>query len=415
MVIKLCIFLVAFCNINFAQAQVTKQARTYVDSLTAPNMHGRGYVNDGVNKAANYLIQEFSANANAKIKTQVFETSVNTFPSAMQVVLGNDTLQPGKHYLVSNYSHSVKGTFPVVYLDKETFFNKKKYAKFLNDAPANYFMLINMNEYVGEEKKQLVNEINNYRALAEGIVVLTNQKLTWGGGEFLTTTPIIIIDKKLTPTVTQTITVNMDAELIPNFKCKNIITTIEGERNDSSIVISAHYDHLGRMGVQTYFPGANDNASGTAMILCLANYYNTHKPKYTTHIVAFAGEEIGLLGSRFFVKNPVINLKTVKQVINLDIAGTGNEGITVVNAESSTPLLNKMNSINTPQNLLPAIKIRANTSNSDHYWFTTLSIPSVFIYTLGGSMAYHDIYDTSNNLTLDKFEQLFKLLTQAIQ
>ncbi|MEQ1732554.1 MAG: M28 family peptidase, partial [Bacteroidia bacterium] len=54
------------------------------------------------------------------------------------------------------------------------------------------------------------------------------------------------------------------------------------------------------------------------------------------------------------------------------------------------------------------------TANSDHYWFTTLGIPSVFIYTLGGSKAYHDIYDTAANLTLAKFEEVYKLFIQVI-
>ncbi|MBC7411639.1 MAG: Zn-dependent exopeptidase M28 [Bacteroidia bacterium] len=396
------------------QAQVVTQARLYIDTLTAPHLHGRGYVNDGINKTANYITQQFGKISNATVSTQTFETTVNTFPNAMQIILGTDTLQAGKHYIVGGYSHSVKGTFPVMYLDKETFFNKKEYKKFIANAPANYFMLINANEYNAEERKKIVKEINDYRALAEGIIVLTNQKLTWGGSEFLTTTPVIIIDKNHTPTITETITVAIDAELQTNFKCRNILAKIEGENNDSTILISAHYDHLGRMGKENYFPGANDNASGVAMLLCLANYYQSHKPKHTIYFVAFAGEEIGLLGSRFFVQNPIINLLNIKQVINLDICGTGNEGITIVNATSSPKLIRALTTINTQQQLLPEIKTRPNTANSDHYWFTTLGIPSVFIYTLGGSKAYHDIYDTSANLTLAKFEDLYQLILQSI-
>ncbi len=406
-------------TVTCTQAQVLTQARVYIDSLTAPHLHGRGYVSNGVNKAAAYITQQFkiigALPANGTSYAQPFTTSVNTFPNAMQVLLGTDTLQAGKHYLISGYSHSVHGTFPVVYLDKETFFSKKKYKKFLDSVPSSYFMLINANEYTPAERKKLVHEINTYRSLAEGIIILTNQKLTWGGSEFLTTTPIIIIDKNLTSTITQTITVAIDAELQPNFTCQNIVAKIEGERKDSAILISAHYDHLGRMGSQTYFPGANDNASGVAMLLSLAKHYATHKPKYTTYLVAFAGEEIGLLGSKEFVQNSVINLTTITQVINLDICGTGNEGVTIVNAAACPTLLARMNNVNTARQLLPTIAVRANTANSDHYWFTTLGIPSVFIYTLGGSKAYHDIFDTSANLSLAKFEQLFELLSKSIQ
>lgn len=77
---------------------------------------------------------------------------------------------------------------------------------------------------------------------------------------------------------------------------------IQGTRKpDSMIVLTAHYDHLGGLGNATYFPGANDNASGISMLLSLARYYSNidHRPEYTMVFIAFGGEEVGLIGSQF--------------------------------------------------------------------------------------------------------------------
>ncbi len=88
-----------------------------------------------------------------------------------------------------------------------------------------------------------------------------------------------------------------------------MIATIKGTAiPDSFLVFSAHYDHLGQMGKDIYFPGANDNASGTSMLLNLAKYYSQNRPKYSVLFIAFGGEEAGLIGSEYYVKNPLVPL-----------------------------------------------------------------------------------------------------------
>ena len=80
----------------------------------------------------------------------------------------------------------------------------------------------------------------------------------------------------------------------------NLIGKIHGLQ-DEVIIISAHYDHLGRINGKT-FNGADDNASGIAAMLSIATYFVTNPPKYTLVFAAFDAEEIGLQGARFFVK-----------------------------------------------------------------------------------------------------------------
>ena len=98
-------------------------------------------------------------------------------------------------------------------------------------------------------------------------------------------------------------------------------------------------------------------------------------------------------------------------MVNLDLTGTGVEGITVVNATEFVNDFAMLKGINEKENLLAAINSRGKAKNSDHYWFTEKGVPSFFIYTLGGIKAYHDVYDISATLPNDHYIQLFKLLT----
>ncbi|MNS77799.1 Aminopeptidase YwaD precursor [compost metagenome] len=211
----------------------------------------------------------------------------------------------------------------------------------------------------------------------------------------------------------QTVQLNIEQAFIPEFKTANVCAMIKGTQYpDSFLVVTAHYDHLGGMGSQVYFPGANDNASGVALLLNLAQYYARNPQKYTMVFIAFAGEEIGLKGSKYFTEHPLIPLSRIKFLINTDLAGTGVEGITVVNATEFSKAFTQLQEINTKQKLFTAVHSRGKAANSDHYFFTEKGVPAFFIYTQGGIAAYHDIYDQARTLPLDHQEQLFELIVQ---
>lgn len=147
------------------------------------------------------------------------------------------------------------------------------------------------------------------------------------------------------------------------------------------------------------------------MLLNLIKYYTVNPPKYKTVFLFFAGEEAGLIGSKFFVESKVLNLKKIKFLINLDLLGTGNDGIMVVNAFVYQKQFNILNDINFKNGLLiKDIKKRGKAANSDHYWFTEAGVPSFFIYTLGGIAAYHDVFDVAATLPLTDYVDVFNLL-----
>jgi Zn-dependent M28 family amino/carboxypeptidase len=183
---------------------------------------------------------------------------------------------------------------------------------------------------------------------------------------------------------------------------------------DSLIVLTAHYDHLGMMGSKTIFPGANDNASGTALLLSLVKHYAAQPQKYTIVFIAFAGEEIGLIGSGYFTENPVFPLTKIKFLVNFDMAGTGDDGIQVVNGKIYQSKFDLLTKLNNEGSLMKQVKIRGEACNSDHCMFHSKGVPCFFIYTLGGIQAYHDVYDKADTLPFTDFEDYFRLITAFI-
>jgi len=99
----------------------------------------------------------------------------------------------------------------------------------------------------------------------------------------------------------------------------NIVGYVEGKSKPArQLVVSAHYDHVGVIRDEIY-NGADDNASGVAALLAMADYFNRHKPAHSIVFVAFDAEELGLQGSQWFVKSPPLDLKTVVAEVNMDM------------------------------------------------------------------------------------------------
>ena len=369
--IFLSILLVSFLNTN---AQDSQYARSIVDTLTSSAFWGRGYTKDGMKKAAQYLSDQFTAQRLLPLKGssffQSFSYPVNTFPGKMEVSINGITLQPGVDFIVSEESSGFKGHLKL-------------------------------------EKKDSTHYIN----IAEKIIVEVKDKLTWSVSNVAADYTSIIVDKKAVMDAPSTIDLTIENKFISSFKASNVLGYIKGsEQPDSFVVFTAHYDHLGGMGADTYFPGANDNASGISLLLGLAKHYAENAPRYSVVFICFAGEEAGLLGSKYFTEHPLLSLQKIRFLTNVDLVGTGNEGITVVNATEFTKEFSWLKQINQDENLLVNINARAKAANSDHYWFTEKGVPAFFIYTLGGIKAYHNVFDKAATLPLNEYEDLLKLI-----
>ncbi|MCX2475269.1 M28 family peptidase [Pedobacter sp. MC2016-05] len=366
------LLVVALFYSSACPAQDSAYTRKMVNKLTAKEFWGRGYTKDGMKKAADFIAEEYKELGLIPFGTgykQDFNFPVNTFPGKMMVEVDGKKLIPGKDFIINNESPTVK-------------------------------------------LKAALKQIDSLNFQASPILkVSLKDKLTWSVATEVGETTQIQINKKALTATPERINVDIENKFFTNFQASNICGLVKGTKYpDSILMITAHYDHLGGMGKDTYFPGANDNAAGVATLLSLAKYYASNPQPYSIGFICFAAEEAGLLGSRYYTENPLLPLNKIKFLINLDLVGTGEAGMTVVNASVYPKAFSLLKEINDQHRYISKINSRGKAANSDHYFFSEKGVPAFFIYTQGGPSAYHDVFDQADTLPLNEYNDLFKLL-----
>ena len=406
------IILVFFSTNGFGQLDY---AKTILDSICHPRYDGRGYVNNGDNRAAEFIVRELKSIGVVPFKkrefSQHYQLRVNTFPGEVEVWLDEKKLITGADYLLNPNSGSVEGTFNIIEFNQFNIHTLVDERKFLSKGKDVMFAF-NFTDI--EDKAKRIEYRKMARIAMEFLPVIwvEKDKQMYGVGRSQQNYPLITIDSSAYFSA-NTATLKINHKYIPNYTSQNVIGMIPGKKRRKYIVLSAHFDHLGRLG-EAYFPGANDNASGVAMLLSLAKYYSKHKPDYSIAFCFFSGEEAGLEGSKYFVQHPYFKLKKIKFVLNIDILGSASEGITVVNGTEHENEFNTLVKLNEKGNYLQLVKKRSGSANSDHYFFTQSGIPAFFIYSVGDVKNYHDIYDTAENTPLTNFDNVQSLLIDFI-
>ena len=332
-------------------------------------------------KAAGFIAEAFSSYGlkpmAGKSFYQHFSYPVNIFPGKMELSINGKQLVPGKDFIVDPAAKGIKKDGKLIKKDRKLI--KKDSVTFINPE--------------------------------ERFIVRLEDKLTWSVSKEMADYSLVQIDRKSVNGMPEYFDANIENKFINKFKASNVCALVKGTvKPDSVILITAHYDHLGGMGEDTYFPGANDNASGISLLMNLAKYYAANPQKYSIGFICFAGEEAGLVGSHYFTENPLVSLKQVRFLLNTDLAGTGEEGITVVNATEYPKEFAMLNAVNDEFALLAKINPRGKAANSDHYFFSEKGVPAFFFYTLGGIKAYHDVFDRPETLPLNEHQDLFKLI-----
>ena len=369
--------------------------------LSSRSMSGRGYVEGGLEKAAGYIHHQFDSLGLRPFKKdycQKFEMAVNTFPNAPFVSIDNEELKVGVDFHLDPSSGISIGIFDPIIFSEKNVLDIPQPGKLI--IPGKKLLLVlDQSRITDKDSLALFRALKTDHSEYLPVVVLTNSKLTWSVSDHQKEHAIIEMRADAFSEKAREIELSVEAELKPSYEAMNMIGYLKGEEEpDSFIVVTAHYDHLGMMGSEACFYGANDNASGCAYLMEMARHYSKTDNKYSMVFIAFAGEEAGLVGSKYFTEHPLFPLEKIKFLLNIDLMGNGDEGITVVNGTLFEREFKWLTAINKENDLLRKIKIRGPAANSDHYWFTQKGVPCFFIYTMGGSPAYHDINDKYDNL-----------------
>ena len=206
-------------------------------------------------------------------------------------------------------------------------------------------------------------------------------------------------------------------------KGHNVMGYIEGtDKKDELIVISGHYDHLGKKGNDVY-NGADDNGSGTSTVMEIAEAFTQAKnegngPRRSILCLLVTGEEKGLLGSEYYAENPIFPIESTVANVNIDMVGrvdkkyaNNPEYIYVIGSDRLSTDLHKINEEMNNEYSQIIMDYKYNSEDdpnryyfrSDHYNFAKKGIPAIFFFS-GVHEDYHRTTDTVDKIMFDKME-----------
>lgn len=231
--------------------------------------------------------------------------------------------------------------------------------------------------------------------------------------------------KRAFPVIEATYDYTFRIETTPAFRTgSNVIGYLDNQA-PTTVIIGAHYDHLGygedgnsmlRTGERSIHNGADDNASGTAGLLVLADIIKKEKLNQHNYLfIAFSAEELGLFGSKNYVDNPTIDLGKVNFMINMDMIGRLNDSTKslTIGGFGTSPVWSTVLNSQTKTNLVYKID-SSGTGPSDHTSFYRKDIPVLFFFT-GIHSDYHKPSDDWNKINYKGEWEILKLIYQVLR
>ncbi|MDA3865812.1 MAG: M28 family peptidase [Salinivirgaceae bacterium] len=404
-----------------ALSQDAEQVKRVVKKLSSEKYHGRAYTNNGADKAAKYIQKEFKRAGLSDVGNwfQPFEFELGRIHTA-RLSVNDRELVPGAEFVARRNCPSIKGQFNVYYASPEVFASIEKMNQFLDRDLENCFVALDYDD-LKHNRKSYDSTVNLlFKGKTDKFIMLQDAEIKdfVVYGRRKANRVVVSIRKKAFPKNTGKLTIDLETSY-GAVQAKNVLGWYgAASKTDSTIILCGHYDHLGEMGPDAWYPGADDNALAIGSLIEIANYLTKNKVELNKNIlfVAFSAEEAGLLGAKHFVANLPINKDHISYTINLDMIGFGNSGLYVWNGEAEKRIAGKLEAINNQKQLIDSLFIKENNPNSDHFPMVESGIPAVFITTgTKPSVHYHTVFDTFENTTFAKIEEIMKLVIELVK
>ena len=353
---------------------------------------------------------------------QHFNFPLNAQRGAVELIADGDTLKHTIDYTLKEFSPTYKGELEVVYLDNK-YLHPDKFCTYLNSGEFKDKAVVldwdcfreTMYTYPGiEVYKTYFVPLDKVGALiCRGKELLPYFK---SRNHFNTPMPVFITNEAF-PENAKKVSINVEAEMIDH-DAHNIIAFIPGtEDTQKHFILACHYDHLGICGEKEIFNGANDNSSGTAMLLNLMRHFKLNPPKYSVMFIFFDAEENNLLGSFFYADNPVLPLEDIQYFIELDMIGdNGNNIYCQISdpGEEGLAFLNKINS--SMENPFAKLDRHPMDDYADHYPFGLKGVPAIYMELDGDTNKnYHSPRDTFENFYSNNYNRMFELVKGFVE
>lgn len=422
-----------------ARTQDTTFVRQTIRDLSSPEFFGRGLAFGGDSIAADYLekrLQEFGALPFDGKYSQHYTFNGYAMEGAICVKLNGKELQQNTDYQIATFSKSASfENIRVIEVPSDILTQEHRlraFCKTKKNVLKSSFVYISVGNENKTDKTSLkaINNIRKENPLGCRGYILgydSFSTMSVSGNTFARDYSVVYVKDSLMRDafeykplrqshrqgVSMTITFN---NRFFEHTARNVAGYIRGtETPDSFYVFTAHYDHLGTMG-KVLYPGAHDNASGTAAVLDLVRHFRLHPPKYSVAFIFFSAEEEGLFGSKNFVDNPMFDISKIKLLVNIDMFCGGDDGLMIFNAmdEKTQSVCERFKTVNQNEKLVKDVVLRKNSANSDHYYFTE-HCPAIFILSMGGEFGgYHDPFDTCERCQIKHYNDMFRLLLQSM-
>ncbi len=398
-------------------AQNLAHYKSIIKELSSSKYQGRGYAKDGANKAGKFLQKEYEKAGVDEVIIQPFKLDINTFGGKMEMSADGKKLRPGIDFSMREYSPGVHGKFPVYHVDTLNFNPERIFADLAKPEYAN--CLVACEFWFTYRHRDVFSRLQkNGECTNAGLIY------TWASpikffkayGDHIVDKPIIWVTPEAIEGV-KNVSVNVDNKFLKDYECFNVIAKVTGQRHDSCYVFTAHYDHIGNLGKDIFYAGANDNASGTAAVVTLAEYYAKNRPQFDMYFIAFSGEDANLRGSNWYVEHPVVPLEQIKYLFNIDMIGDNNPVQYCEVSDEGMRGFSLFEQINKGKNYFKELHRGELAANSDHYPFATRHVPCIFLENEKGDafQYYHTIFDTYETVRFDSYEPIFKMVRDFIE
>ena len=405
------------CVMAQASAQDLAHYKQVVKALSSAKYQGRGYAEDGANKAGKYLAKQFEKAGVDEVVCQPFKLNINTFPGKMKFEVDGERLTPGVDFTLREFSPGAKGTYKLYYIDTLNYNPEKIFADLAKPENKDAFVVCDF--WFTYKHSADFRRLQSKEGCANaGLIYTWNEPLKFykAYGERVVEKPLLWVTTTF-PKDAKTITLDIENEFLTDYECFNVIAKVEGKRHDQCYVFTAHYDHLGKLGKKVYYAGAHDNASGTAAVVTLAAHYAKQQPEYDMYFIAFGGEDAYLRGSEWYAEHPMAPLSQIRYLFNLDMIGDNNPMEYCEVSPEGERGFQLLESINNEKRYFTALDRGELAGNSDHYPFAQRNVPCIFLENKDGDAFpyYHTTFDTWENAIFDRYEPLFKLLVDFVE
>ena len=419
-------------NIN-----VIDSLKTHISYLADDKLEGRRTGTNGERLAVEYITKKFIEISLEPKGTEYYPQSfiVNDgkrIDSITELIINGNKILLGKEFFPFPYSPTIKiealPSIAVQEADMPWFFDLKETLEDNKNNP--HFDLPNYiytNAKKAKDKGAAAVILYNTSSIEDKLAFNEKDK-----SEPLSI-PMMYVSKEIAKKYFEDATATLDIKLRMGISEKNRLGhNVVGYINNNAattVILGAHFDHLGygedgnsmiRNGEMNIHNGADDNASGTAALIELARKLKASDAKNNNYLfIAFSGEELGLFGSKYFVENPTIDLKSANYMINMDMVGRLNDSSNTitVGGYGTSPSWGDFYTSYALQGRKQELYIKIDSSGSgpsDHTSFYRKDIPVLFYFT-GLHSDYHKPSDDADKVNYKGEEKIIDHIFNLVE